>query len=148
DLIHAHWILPQGFVAATTGPRPARRVLTVHGGDVFGLRGRILDAFSRYALCHSDQVTVNSSATEAAVRRIADRRATIARIPIGVGLSRRPRGDVVRSVRQRYGVGAGPLLVFVGRVVEEKGVEDIVHAVARLTPGLPDVSAVIAGTGQ
>src|SRR5215211_5643100 len=41
DLVHAHWVLPQGLVATV----PRRRVpvvVTAHGGDVFGLRGRVL----------------------------------------------------------------------------------------------------------
>jgi phosphatidyl-myo-inositol dimannoside synthase len=148
DLIHSHWILPQGLVASTAPYRKAPRVLSVHGGDVFGLRGRVLDRFSRYALCHSDQVTVNSSATERAVRRIAGDRACVKRVPMGVDLSRKPRPDEVEHIRGQFKSGKGPLLVFLGRVVEEKGVEDIVRATSMLACDLPDISTVIAGTGQ
>ena len=60
-----------------------------------------------------------------------------------------PRPELVRQVRDRYPPGSGPLLGFVGRVIKEKGVEDIVpcHRPG-YRPTDPDVSAFIAGTGQ
>ena len=148
DVVHAHWALPQGFVAATTPYPRVPRVLTVHGGDVYGLRGGVMDRFTRYALRRADRVTVGSSATEAVVRALAGPGASVERVPIGVDLSRRPQREMVDDVRRRYRRGAGPLLVFAGRIVEEKGVEDVVRAVAHLASELPDVTAVIAGTGQ
>ena len=148
DILHAHWALPQGFVAAATPRQQIPRVLTVHGGDVYGLRGGLVDRFSRFALRHADRVTVGSAATEAVVRDLAGPRVQLRRVPIGVDVGRRPRAEVVDEVRRDHRRGGGPLLVFVGRVVEEKGVEDVVEAVALLAPDLPDVSAVIAGTGQ
>jgi len=38
--------------------------------------------------------------------------------------------------------------VFAGRVVEEKGVEDLIAAVGILLPRFPDISALIVGEGQ
>ena len=148
DLVHAHWILPQGFVAATTPFPRIPRVLTVHGGDVTGLRGGVLDRFSAFTLRRVDHVTVNSSATEDAVRDIVGDQATISRVSMGVDFSREPRPELVRHIRDRYRRGSGPLLGFVGRVIEEKGVEDIVEATALLSAEHPDVSAFIAGAGQ
>jgi glycosyltransferase involved in cell wall biosynthesis len=40
------------------------------------------------------------------------------------------------------------LLLFVGRLVEEKGVGDLLAAVAMLRRELPDVSALVVGEGQ
>ena len=139
-------MLTQGFVAATTPFRGVPRVLTAHGGDVFGLRGSVLDRFASRALRLADRVTVNSAATEAAVREISGGRAAISRVPIGVDLGRtaRPGEPTARHLPP----GSGPLLVFVGRVVEEKGVEEIVHTVGVLTSCLPNVPAAIVGTRQ
>ncbi len=54
----------------------------------------------------------------------------------------------VAELRARYRRGAGPLTVFVGRIVDEKGIEDLIRAVALLTPRLPDITALIVGEGQ
>ena len=42
----------------------------------------------------------------------------------------------------------GPLVIFVGRLVEEKGVGDLLRALALLSPSRRDVSALILGDGQ
>jgi len=102
DLVHAHRVLTQGFVAATTPFRGVSRVLTADGGDVFGLRGGVLDRFASRALRLADRVTVNSAATEAAVREISGGRAAISRVPIGVDLGRTARPALVNQLRVTY----------------------------------------------
>lgn len=85
DILHSHWILPQGFTGALAAiPFRVPHVLTVHGGDVFALRGSIFRAFKRFAIRHADAVTVNSTATETAVREIAPAIRNLRRIPMGV----------------------------------------------------------------
>lgn len=150
DVLHSHWILPQGFTGVLAA-RPLRipHVLTVHGGDVFALKGGLLRRFKGFSLRHADAVTVNSSATEAAVREIEPHLSHLHRIPMGVEVRDVDKQDPkVRAIRERHRRGAGPLLVFVGRVVEEKGIGDLLHAVALLKGNLPDTTAVIAGEGQ
>jgi phosphatidyl-myo-inositol dimannoside synthase len=147
-VVHSHWTLPQGFVASTMPRRKIPRILTVHGGDVFGLRGRTLDRFSARALRAADRVTVASTATEAAVQQIAGAGVRATRVPIGIDLDVEPRADLVAELQAKFRRQSGPLLVFVGRVVEEKGVLDLVEVVARLAREMPGVTAAIVGTGQ
>jgi len=148
DILHSHWILPQGFVGALAArPLGIPHVVTVHGGDIFALQASILGPFKRYALRGCAAVTVNSTATEKAVLDLAPGLPAVHRIPMGVGEAQ-PNDVAVAAFRQRYRRGYGPLLAFVGRVVEEKGVTDLLRAVQLLIPQLPDVSAVIVGEGQ
>jgi phosphatidylinositol alpha-1,6-mannosyltransferase len=59
-------------------------------------------------------------------------------------------GNVTAAARVRgaFRQGAGPLLVFVGRLIEEKGAGDILHAVAILAENYSDVRALLVGDGQ
>ena len=148
DVLHSHWILPQGFTGVLAArPLHIPHLLTVHGGDVFALRGRFLAGFKKFALRHADAVTVNSAATRNAVTAIAPRLAALYTLPMGVAETR-PDPAVVAGLRSRHRRDKGPLLVFVGRLVYEKGVDDLIHAVAALAPRSPDVTAVIVGEGQ
>jgi glycosyltransferase involved in cell wall biosynthesis len=148
DLVHSHWILPQAFSAALSSlPLRVPHVVTVHGGDVFSLRGRLLTRFKRKALEWANVVTVNSSATSAAVTGIMPGLRDLRRIPMGASVAS-PSPPIVEHIRSRFRRGSGPLLVFVGRVIEEKGVGDLLRAVAFLVPRLPTVTAVIVGEGQ
>ena len=139
DVVHAHWVLPQGFVVTTAPIGRAATVITAHGGDVFGLRGGVVDRFSRFALARADAVTVNSAATASAVQSISPA-ASVIQIPMGADVAAVPDPELVAAHRE----GGGPLLVFVGRVIADKGIDDLIDAVALL----PGVRAAVVGTGQ
>ena len=69
NIIHANWIIPQGFVAIILGFIFRKRVVvTVHGTDVFALRK--LNFIKTFILKHCDLCTANSSVTRNAVKEI------------------------------------------------------------------------------
>lgn len=146
-LVHSHWILPQTFtcsLAAAVLRIP--HVATVHGGDAFALRGRVLEGFKRLALRGADRITVNSSATFAAVTPLCREPARLVRIPMGATAV---AGSAARQqeLRRRYRDGNGPLVVFIGRLVPEKGADDVIDAVAITRRQLPSVRLLIIGDG-
>lgn len=148
DLIHAHWSVPQGFVATTVARLLGLpSVVTVHGGDVFALGSGVITAFKRLALEKASIVTVNSSATEAAVQRISPRVTDLRRIPMGVDVTSCPDPATLRSIRTAQ-AGDGPLLVFVGRIVEEKGVIDLVEMMCVLRKRETAARLLLIGEGQ
>lgn len=157
DVIHAHWILPQGFVAVLAGYLTrVPVVVTVHGGDIFGLRGAVLRWFKRFTLRHASVATANSSATEAAMREVVGPDSNIHRIAMGITVPNvgvmsektdKFGGGKESELRRKYARGNGPLLIFVGRLIEEKGVGDLIRAAAMLEAELPDLSLLIIGDG-
>lgn len=149
DILHTHWILPQGFngvLVSKTLKIP--HVLTVHGGDVFGLQRQPFTLLKRRTLLNADAVTVNSSVTERAVLQLAPRAKSVRRIPMGVTVPHQHNFDLIDTIRKKYRKGNGPLLAFVGRVVDEKGVGDLIRAIEKISHQKNDVSAVIVGEGQ
>jgi glycogen synthase len=58
----------------------------------------------------------------------------------------RPAGRARAAARARY-AGNGPLLVYAGRLVHEKGVQTLLRAVRPLRESHPGLRLVIAGTG-
>jgi len=149
DMVHSHWILPQGFTASIASMfLGIPHVLTVHGGDVFALKSRILKLFKRFSVRKADAVTVNSSFTRAAVLEISDAPGDLRTIPMGVDTeSADPSPEEKTAVRLRYAVVSDPLIMFVGRVVEEKGVEDFLRAIDILRRTYPAIRGVVVGDG-
>lgn len=149
DLVHSHWVLPQGFVGVlATRLFSIPHVITVHGGDVFGLQGVFLTALKRFAFRRATAVTVNSSATNTAVGQIASKLENISLIPMGVTSTEQSNNIDPSVLRKRFVRKDGPLLIFVGRIVDEKGVGDLLHATSMLTRNLPDTTTMIVGEGQ
>jgi phosphatidylinositol alpha-1,6-mannosyltransferase len=147
DVLNSHWILPQGFVGVmSAGPMRIPHVTTVHGGDIFSLQGRTLRPFKKLALRGSDAVTVNSSATARSVSDLVGSQVSPHLIPMGTDVGD-PDPEIVSRIREKYRTENGPLLVFVGRLVPEKGVFDVLEALRMIQCDLPGATALIVGEG-
>lgn len=148
DLIHSHWILPQGFVGALASRMTKTpHVATIHGSDVLALKGPVIDRFKRFAIESADAVTANSSATRLAAKTLGPAVKTIRTIPMGVSEPVTSDPERRKALRAQYRRPKGPLLVFAGRIVLEKGIEELIAAIKLLTESLPDVSALVIGDG-
>jgi glycosyltransferase involved in cell wall biosynthesis len=139
DAIHAHWLIPQALVAIFAGvPRGTALLCTSHGGDLFGLRGSLLARLKRAVLARCDRVTVVSAAMRDEVLRLRPG-TTVSVIPMGTDLSG-------RFVPTEHGRESQTVL-FVGRLVEKKGVRHLLDAVARLHSCGRSLRLLIAGHG-
>ncbi len=147
DLLHSHWILPQGFTGVLAAiPLKIPHVITVHGSDAFALNGKCLTRFKHFSLVHADAVTVNSTATRQQVLSIAPKLANLDLIPMGVSTTP-PKPERSALLRSRYKGSDGPLLIFVGRLIELKGVDDLLHAIDLLQKEFTDIRLLILGEG-
>ena len=129
DIIHAHWILPQGLIAICVGKiLNIPVVTTAHGGDAFSLRGGILASLKRFTLRHSRAWTANTRTTAAEVEKLGELSAPRI-VPMGVDIEqfRGPDTRVSEVTTHKKFV-----ILFVGRLVEKKGVADLIKAFASL----------------
>lgn len=142
DCIHAHWIVPQGCVVEllrALGARIPPVLLTSHGGDLFGLRGGILSRIKAWALRRAQRVTVVSKAMLFPAMELGVAAERIDVLPMGVDFQRRfSPGEGHRSKGQ---------ILFVGRLVEKKGVAFLLEAMPLVLSALPETTLTIAGYG-
>ncbi len=127
DVVHVHWMVPQGAVALVAAPG-VPTVVTTLGGDVYALRGPAWRWLKGRVLAKARAVTtMNADMRDRLVALGADP-ATTHVLPMGAD---------VAAVR-RYGAGVarvpGRILV-AGRLVEKKGVDVLLGALRTLEPG-------------
>ena len=148
DLINSHWLLPQGLTAGIIADLTGiPHIATAHGGDVLGLRSGIFAAAKRLALARARAVTVNSNVTEAAVWSLARDGLPVLHIPLGASPMPVPRPARLVELRDRYTPAGGALLLFVGRLIPQKGCGDLLAAISIIVKTHPDVRLLIAGDG-
>jgi glycosyltransferase involved in cell wall biosynthesis len=142
DAIHAHWIVPHGLVAAVYRliSRNAPPILvTSHGGDLYALRGFVMRRLKRWILNRASAVTVVSEAMRGHCADLGFDADKIVVRSMGVDLK-----DTF-TPGARDGKRSG--LVFVGRLVEKKGVEYLIEAMAVLMRREPKPELSIVGGG-
>lgn len=148
DLIHAHWLIPQGLLAAFMKRLFGIRVLvTAHGSDVNGLRRKIFIWLKKYVVKNTDCIVTVSKAVADVLAKDVSASFTTEIIPMGVDselFSPQRRDD---SIRKLYNI-SGPFLLFVGRLTEVKGVQYLIDAVAIVRNEIPDVKLLIIGHGE
>jgi glycosyltransferase involved in cell wall biosynthesis len=140
DVVNVHWWFPGGLAVWPLGQHGRALVLTSHGTDLFLLdRFRAARALAAPIFRSAHEVTVISSPL---VDRVA---------ALGVD---RERITVVPMPLDSQVFGAPPtatrdpgLLLFVGRLIERKGAEYALRAVALLAGAGKPVELAIAGEG-
>jgi phosphatidyl-myo-inositol dimannoside synthase len=133
DVVHAHWLLPQGFAAAVavTGVK-VPLVTTIHGGDVFGLRSAVFQPFKRLAARRANAVTVNGKETLSSAIALGADPGRTQTIKFAPGFEGEVAEVDVSNWRSRYPADC-TIVLFVGRLVPEKGASDFIIALARAT---------------
>jgi glycosyltransferase involved in cell wall biosynthesis len=147
DLLHAHWIVPQGLIGVLAKSIHAiPLVTTAHGADAFALKGRLNKFIKRLVVARSEAWTANTPATSSAIDNKTSAR-TARVIPMGVDIARFANGD--RATLRALVAEEKFLLLFVGRLVEKKGVDDLLRALALLPVALKQRTVLwIVGDGD
>lgn len=156
DLVHAHWIVPNGLAAAAALPeRDARgeRVafaIGLHGSDVFLAEKPGVRRLTRWALSRAALLTGCSPELVDRVCALGFPAARARVISYGVDVRAftpgRGRG---LDWRRRLGVPDGALLLLgVGRMATKKGFQVLVRALPGLFAAHPEAHVVLAGGGD
>lgn len=119
DLIHAHWVLPQGlvaiFVSKTLFWKKIPVVITVHGGDIYGLNGRFINLLRNWIFRQATAITIVSHAIK---KKLPDLPTIHVR---SMGVDAQKLFFPTDEKRQNY-------ILFVGRLAEKKGCEYLIRA--------------------
>lgn len=143
DVIHAHWLIPNGLGAVVaraliTGKKPTI-ICTSHGTDLFGLTGFVFRQLQKQIISKVDKLTVVSAALRTHAISLVSR-CDVENIPMGVDLTETftPPVESVRSSAE---------LLFVGRLVKQKGAQYLIMAMPEILRKHPEATLVIVGDG-
>lgn len=147
DILHAHWVVPNGWLAA----RPVQRhevplVVSLHGSDVsLAERHAVLARMATTTFAAASAVTAASDdLARRAVALGADRFSTHT-VRYGVDCDLFAPRFRDPGLRERLGVGDGAFLVVsVGRLVEVKGFRYLIEAACRVE----GIHVAIVGSGD
>lgn len=135
DVVHAHWIIPQGIVQSFF-KKPY--IVTGHGGDVTSLNKGILKKLKIRCLKKAGYITVVSKHLKNEVLKLYD---TPNIDVISMGCKTQNFGKQY-AVPNYFNQGDQKVVLFVGRLAEKKGVTYLIEAMKEV-----DAKLVIVGDG-
>lgn len=142
DLVHNHWILPQGIIWAILSKlifKQTPAIVTSHGGDLFSLKGYFLEKLKKYSLRQHFKICVVSKAMQTEAKNLGIDPEQIKVIPMGVDLTNTfvPPPES----KERQGI------IFIGRLVSKKGVNYLLEAYKTILESHPNIALKIVGEG-
>ncbi len=140
--------LPLGLI----GPHLARPYqLLLHGAEVT-VPGRLpgVSLALRHVLRGAERVIAFGGYPAAEAERAAATTLPLVVVPCGIDSARfRPlAADERIAVRERFGLGPGPLVLSLSRLVPRKGMDVLIEASARLAGRIDHLQVAIGGSGR
>ena len=152
DMIHGHWVLPNGAVAALAARR--RRLpllLSLHGSDVFVAEQSAPAAWAaRWAARQAGAITACSADLAERLVRLGGPAERSEVIPYGIDAGMfRPDREAGEELRRELGIAPGrPVLMWVSRMVYKKGLTVLLNAMPAVLRRHPELCLVLGGYGD
>jgi teichuronic acid biosynthesis glycosyltransferase TuaC len=148
DVVLAYWIYPEGYGALRAARRLGKPCIIGSRGSDIRVRDRVSARFTGIALRGADHVlTVSDELRGQAIERYGANAQSVTTIVNGCNtdLFRLRDRTVVRSGLQIP--ASASLITFVGRIVEAKGVAELVRSFTVLAQERPELRLALVGDG-
>jgi L-malate glycosyltransferase len=144
DILHAHWLIPQGLTGVFLKKiKGIPLVLTIHGSDVYALTSKFWSAIKARVIKQADVCSVNSSSTLGVAQQLfPEGRYEV--IPMGVNIEQFSIKDRNSGREERE---MSNILLYIGRLINWKGVNFLIQALPLVLEKYPATKLVLVGNG-
>jgi glycosyltransferase involved in cell wall biosynthesis len=148
DILHGHWAFPSGYIAFLMSKIFGKPfVVTIHGGEINMLKKfKFLQKIIIKGLNQSSQVIANSTFTknEMITLGIDPKKITIIKVPPNF-VEIETDTENIKTFRKKFTDSESKIILFVGRLVELKGVEYLIKSLIELKN--TKAHLIVAGDG-
>jgi glycosyltransferase involved in cell wall biosynthesis len=145
DVIHSHdWF---GVEASARLKAKAPWVLTIHSLEYMRSchRGKsVMDRLERKGMGRCDRIVAVSGFMK---REIAKSGVNQGKIDVVYNSARVDRGEPGK-IRRKFGLGRRPVVLYLGRLSQQKGVEYVINSAKIVSEKIPEARFLIAGEGH
>lgn len=138
DIVHAHWLIPQGIVQSIFKDKPY--IVTGHGGDISSLNNGIFKRLKEKCLCRAKAITVVSEFKQKELNKYYPGHESKI---LSMGVNTLLFDRKMNYSSNYFNQGNRKVILYVGRLAEIKGVEYLIQAMQHIGNAI----LVIVGNG-
>lgn len=149
SLIHANWLIPSGLVAVLYKllfKRKTRIISTLLGADIWSFNNGLTKHVLMFAFNKIDVITAQSIPLLEEIIRLGYKGKSHL-LPLGVDTKKFTPETPINNIRNKYKI-KGFFLLFVGSIIERKGVKPLVEAMVLLKKRNDNFKLLIVGSGN
>jgi glycosyltransferase involved in cell wall biosynthesis len=152
DILHAHWVLPNGFIGALVARiTKVPLAISIPGSDILvSEMNFIFRWMARFAFKTANLITTNSSDLRDSAIKIGAKPEKFKLIIYGVdpGIFR-PDDSKTKKLRKKLGIkDKETVILTVGRLVYKKGFDILIKSIPLVIKDHSDVKVIIVGEGD
>jgi len=148
DIYHGHWAFPSGYIAFLFSKIFRKKsVITIHGSDIPLLKKfKFINKFVIPSLNKSSLVIANSNYTREQMINLGVKPEKIIKIPVPASFVKHEQSaEELGKFRRKFSDDSSKIVLFVGRLVEVKGVEYLIKSLREIKNG--KMHLIIVGNG-
>lgn len=148
DIIHAHWVIPNGLTAALVSKvQGIPYIISLHGSDIYiANKNRFFQACARWIFRNSSGVTACSLDLKKNAINLGAPKDT-ALIPWGADPEIFNPKFRTRRIDSQSEADTKVLIASLGRLVSKKGFDKLIDAIPAVYQGHPSIQIIIGGSG-
>jgi len=152
DTIQSHWLIPGGLIGAICKKVYGKKHISTELAA--GLAALEILPFKKeifkFIIRNSDRLTVLSTYIRDKLlclegSEILKKKIVI--IPLGIDLNLYKQNNNKLLLKKKYNIKSKNVILFIGRIVEKKGVQYLIKAMPKILPKYPDTELIICGDG-
>lgn len=152
QVISAHWIIPNGFIAALASKiTGVPLIVTIPGSDVYlGKKNSLFKFMTKFASFQAKAIVSNSMRYLGELADLGIPKEKFIEIPYGVNIKNFEHIKQERKVmRKSLGIKSSDLIILaVGRLVEKKGFDYLIKAIPGVLKEYKQIKLLIIGDGS
>jgi len=148
EVIHAHWIIPQAFLAVLYRKLSGSKVkilATIHGSDFWKMDSKLSRRMKKYVFNNIDELTVVSTYLRDAVIEFGYAKEVYV-YPMGVDATMFSPNKIDLTLKDRLKINR-EFILFAGACTENKGIKYLIEAVPKIVEVFPLLKLIVIGDG-
>ena len=148
DIIHSHWLIPQGLISVVYKKifnRKIKIICSAHGSDILNFKSWLMIKIKKFIILNCSLLTAVSNEIAKEINKICNKKRIVV-INNGININHFKNKKINIELLKKFNI-ENYCLLFVGRLIKIKGIVYLIKAMPKILKKFPKIKLLIIGNG-